>query len=398
MSDRNDCKRRGQVYLITREKDSELVASCLKENIEFDVILFWENVQEAKEILNISEVDFVVLAFRNSKETDFVLEILTQNGVPIKNIIDFYRIYNLHLPQMVVDRNMLVNGSETYNGAILGLSHTEVGIIEQNMSLPTVNLSVSSQDIYYDYVNMQYMIQQYDDRIRDLKYVIIDLYKYNYFNFDVSKSRMAHLYYAWSGQHTDEHNFYKNHIYDFSFEDLNKYLEYEKYPKKTNEALLGWERLFEFDLNKVTDEDLKKRSPIHSRNVIVTDEVVANYNYSPNNVIKRFDDTIEENKLYFDKLIQLIQGVNHDVKIYAVQMPMFCDAWKRAEEYYSPWKQEFYEIMEGYKQKYSIEFWDFTEHPIANERICWYDTEHLNYYGALKFTDFLNQKIMDCLE
>lgn len=54
---------------------------------------------------------------------------------------------------------------------------------------------------------------------------------------------------------------------------------------------------------------------------------------------------------------------------------------------YDPWKDEFYSIIEALKQKVDFEYLDYTKHPISEDKSLWYDYEHLNYKGALRFTE-----------
>ena len=90
-------------------------------------------------------------------------------------------------------------------------------------------LAVSSQDIYYNYKTLEYCIDNYWEKIKDLKHIIIDMYDYEYFNFDTSLAKNIYRYFMWGGYNLDEHNMTRNKIYKNSLEEVRNYLLYSKY-------------------------------------------------------------------------------------------------------------------------------------------------------------------------
>ena len=75
--------------------------------------------------------------------------LVEEYNVDSNKILEFWKIYNAHIPLMVCDRLMLNPRNASFDGIICGLSYTEVGILPEKLNGTFANLSVSSQDIYY---------------------------------------------------------------------------------------------------------------------------------------------------------------------------------------------------------------------------------------------------------
>ncbi len=379
------------LYLITTNEDKDAVMSCVNEGVSFDSIILWENRKDAYRILDICNDDTVVLAIRIKQIFSLIREELSVR-MAAERIIDFYNIYSANIPFMTAKRVLGDQNYDEYNGIILGLSHAEVGIVAENLKYPTANLSVSSQDLFYNLISLIYAIDNYGDKIKNLKYLILDMYKYNYFNFDTSMSKMMYGYLIGGGYSEHPHNYSSNPNMVFSYERL-LYLIFNEgvYSGINQDTIASWSRFFHFDQSSVNKELLSNYPTLNTRNGIITDEELEQYNYSPSNVLKHFDDTIDENCALFEELIRVAKEFNPDIKIYVMQMPMYRPAWERSAKYYNPWKQEFENIIKSVQSKYDFEYLDWTCHPISEERRYWFDTEHLNYLGALKFTGCINE-------
>jgi hypothetical protein len=152
-------------YLITTFEDSYFVSQSLREDNLFDVVVLWENVNEAVEVDRIQSHDSVVVAIKDRPARELVLDCLRQKGIPNHMLLDFFGIYNANIPFMVADRVMSNPFYEQYEGIILGLSHAEVGIISDNLKIPFANLAVSSQDLFYDLETFQYVLDKYASKL-----------------------------------------------------------------------------------------------------------------------------------------------------------------------------------------------------------------------------------------
>ena len=108
-------------------------------------------------------------------------------------------------------------GGDSIEGMILGNSFVRFGYIEDKNIFPTINLAVPSQDLFYNSRVFDMCVTNYKQRMRNLKFIIIDLYDYNYFNGDISKGKGLYDYFMWGGI-VEEHNYYEKHNIDFDDE------------------------------------------------------------------------------------------------------------------------------------------------------------------------------------
>jgi len=269
---------------------------------------------------------------------------------------------------------------------VLGLSHAEVGLISDVFEIPFANLSVSAQDIYYNYKTLKYAVENYHHKLQNVKYVIIDMFRYTYFNYDASKSRSALRYYQWSGIFDDAHYFdeekckaLKDEIFGKRFEGI------------TEHKLDLWRQVF-CDVHQVDDyKDFETFPTIYRRNQVVDDNAVLEYDYNKSIVRKRFDDTIQENIEYFKKMLLLIKELWPEARITVLLMPLYELALKQSESLYDGWKQEFEGIMQEMQKVVEFEYLDYTYHDISKKKQYWQDFEHLNYPGAICFTQEINE-------
>ena len=377
-------------YLITTFEDSYFVSQSLREDNLFDVVVLWENVNEAVEVDRIQSHDSVVVAIKDRPARELVLDCLRQKGIPNHMLLDFFGIYNANIPFMVADRVMSNPFYELYEGIILGLSHAEVGIISDNLKIPFANLAVSSQDLFYDLETFQYVLDKYASKLRNLRYLVVDMYKYNYFNFDVSRSKMAYLYYSIGGFHKHPHHFDKNPFIHMPFENLIYQILNDKFGAFTDQNIKLWNNLFEVKKELMNARFYSNYPELHTRNKIVSEREIEEYNYHPSNVMKHFSDTMAENEQIFRMILKKAKEWNPNMRIIILQMPMLREGWERSKQYYEPWKAEFESIMNRLKKEVDFEYFDLTKHALSEERSNWYDVEHLNYLGALRFTDYLN--------
>lgn len=380
-------------YLITTEHDSLNIECCLRNDVSLDKVIYWDDNESATGVFDIGQKDYVVLAIRNTIIERMVTDVIREKGVIEENICYFYKVYNVAIPFMRADRVMSNPYYESYECLVLGLSHAEVGIIADNLCAHSANLAVSSQDLFYNYHTLKYVIEKYKDKLRGLKYIVIDMYKYNYFNFDTSLSRMAGLYWSLGGYNLNAHHFSNNINYTCTFDELIYYILKNQYGDLSEEQLDSWNRWFYIDytnMDKRGFDNIEWRS----RDKIIDDESVNTYNYNPSNTKNRFDDTIKENIEIFDNLLGLIMEFNPQIKVFVIQMPMYEKAWDNAKRYYEPWKKDFEAILNKQMKYYHFQYYDWIQHELSTNKMNWYDVEHLNYLGALRFTDFLNDVIL----
>lgn len=205
MMQQNDQEDAGkqQVLVIGYGDDMRLATKSIKDRyLVTEAIL--RNCPEDANVLSflyLSSYDYIVIAIEDKQVArnmyGLLKAILDQDS---RKVIDFYLLYRAALPPMIVDRVMQNPLKNRYNGMILGISHAKVGILPQLLNGDFCNLSVSSQDIYYNMKTLEYCMNIYANKIQDLEYLIFDMYDYTYFNFDVSLSSYSSVkYYSWGG-------------------------------------------------------------------------------------------------------------------------------------------------------------------------------------------------------
>ncbi|SCY05402.1 hypothetical protein SAMN02910292_00723 [Lachnospiraceae bacterium XBB2008] len=381
------------VYMITTREDSYIPSTCLRENANLDIVIFWENSIEAREINAIGPEDIVIIAINDSDTVKLIKTVLDDHGVPAGCVIDFYKFFYAMIPFMRADRVMNDPGFPGYEGVILGLSHAEFGILADNLSVPMANLSVSSQDLYYNLQTFKYVMNKYSDRFSALNYLILDMYNYNYFNYDLSLSKIvAPYWYYGGGYNIDDHNYPDNKNFEYTLENIRDAIDKKLLSGITDDHIYLWTEFFDMECNHESRHEYYVNYPgIHKRSQMINEDIIRDFNYTPSNVVKRFESTIEENVRIFDEMLSYAREVNPDVKIYVLLMPVNAEAWEfGGKKEYLKWKPEFESIISRAKEKNDFFYLDMMDSELSHDTKSWYDTEHLNYYGAIQFTELLN--------
>ena len=94
---------------------------------------------------------------------------------------------------------------------------------------------------------------------------------------------------------------------------------------------------------------------------------------------------------YMRNMLLEIKNTWPNAKIILMNFPLYQVNLERSEENFAPWKSEFYEIINYLKTVVEFDYIDYTNHAISRERVLWYDHGHLNYWGAVQFTQEINK-------
>ena len=116
-------------------------------------------------------------------------------------LIEKYRIeekkiipFSIYAKSEIVE-NLTVTVNEV-DGIILGNSHAYCGYITDYLDGRFINLACPSQGIYHNYK----VFQRYCEKMTtDLRYIVFDLYDYNFFNSDISLTKGLFDYIYWGG-------------------------------------------------------------------------------------------------------------------------------------------------------------------------------------------------------
>lgn len=329
-----------------------------------------------KSRLKYVEFDYIIIATVNDVISEEIVEELKQIGLEKRKLLNFYKLekcYYLTLERK--EERLLSNSNEEISGLILGLSCSYKGINPEFLEGCCYNLSTSSQDLYYSYERLEYVYNNYFDRIKNLKYVILDLYCYDYFNYDCSMTINALNFLKREGFKLSLHNIKYNKNTDI-YDSLNEIYSFKellcvskiKYKHKIN---IDFENEYGF-------------FPVKKSNYINTPENKDSMKFR----VKTFS----ENMLLFDKILSLLYKINSQIKIYCVFLPAFRS--KIIHNKSNVVKKFVFSILETFKTEYKFNILNFRYYkPIVLNKELFYDSFHLNEEGAEVFTKILNNII-----
>jgi hypothetical protein len=339
--------------------------------------------------------DIIIVSFDVPGYSDRLIPII-EDYLSGRNVLifDYYKLRQANIPFMNVDLVMKNPYHESYDGLILGISHSEWGIIADRLKPGDfAKLSVAGQDIFYNYKTLEYCFENYRDKIARLNTVFIDMYDYSYFNYDASITKKIVNYLGCGGFNAAPHNFERNIDYPgCDYEDLLIQISDVLYGNLDNGAMDAWDMLFETDLGKLYEDRYFGKNDYRFRFDIVTDEQIDAFKIG-RYTKERYQETIDENKKYFGMLLDKLIELNPEVKIYLIMMPRYEGVWDKEEAMLSYWKDFFYDTLSEFGQKYKFEFLDYSRDEIGRRRVYYQDEAHFNFLGAMKFTDMLNKKL-----
>ncbi|OOM79971.1 hypothetical protein [Clostridium sp. BL-8] len=393
------------VILCGLEKEIKLVEKSLKK--EHKIIKYIEIEEEHYDKLTQLKkfsCDYFILAVGNRRESEKIIQfLLTNTAISEDRIIDFFEAYTGEK----VDNIMQVSKGIAYDGIILGLSHAAYGIRSEYLDGKWCNLSNGSQDLYYDLQVLKKCINNYKDNISKLKFALLEMYDYVNFNWDTSVSRMAVYYYAHGGCMEDLHrfpincNFNGNIDKELTLAGYYSSLRAKKYKKvrgflfdngKAFKALNVYQK--HVDFLWYSDVPLKK---VYSSCI---DEDACDKTFFNSHIFNvRHEDVVDENYKNLLEILKILKEINPDIKIILLLMPRYYTMEKL--ENISPnivsFKEEFEKMISLAKQKYEFEYCNFKNHmEISYDNKLYYDVCHLNYSGAVKFTQMLNSYLKKC--
>ncbi len=74
-----------------------------------------------------------------------------------------------------------------------------LGIHSSYLPGNALNFACSSQDIYYNYLTARKIWDEYSEKVKAVKYVVIDMYDWTYFNFEALMTGVTVDYFIRSG-------------------------------------------------------------------------------------------------------------------------------------------------------------------------------------------------------
>lgn len=283
----------------------------------------------------------------------------------------------------------------------VGSSHAMNGIIERDLDGGTednVNLSISSQDIFYDYQHIKKAIEEAKQAGRPIKNCIINFGYYMMYQ-DLSRSttmnylihRVYHPLFGDSGCHHWE----KKEPYDrLAAMDYDR----ERFPEDVIRPLCEyWSERFALEQSSYYGPVItREKINIMGLKKIIWNEYpeeakreYARYRTDDHNSLGKYTESHEENIKWIHEMVKTL--ADHKIKPIFLITP-FADLYK---EYINPeYKKDIYRVLNDLP--YPVEFFDMNDLPedVFTDR-DFMDTDHLNLDGAHKASAIVNALLKD---
>ena len=385
------------ILLIGFEHEIDFVCQTIKNRAYIKETVLWDK-NGGPDCLTyefLSQFDCIIIAVKDSETSEDLFTLISLIRDDDSHIIDFYRLYQACIPFMKADRIMTNHPERKYDGMILGISHAEVGLIPRCFDGSFCNLAVTSQDIYFNLKTLEYCLANYPEKISNLKYLILDLYDYTYFNYDTSLTKNVVDYYALGG-YIGAHNFDRNKHFRVSFENIIADIFADRFHGITDPMVSLWNELFPNIYTQYDYIEFPFITTTYLRTKTIHDKDIENYYANTSIVENIFHNTIQENIQHFYALLDLAYSIAPKIKIYLILLPRNFQAQQKGNALYpqyAQWKEMFETILEEANKIYPFTYLNFKDHEISKEMKYYYDVSHFNYYGAVTFSKLLNSMI-----
>lgn len=346
--------------------------------------------------LTSDEVDYIIVG-AVGELVELLYKLLVKcGGYREEKIVNFYACYNSQLRIPKIQKVMNNPRYDNVKGLVMGLSHAETGIVTSMFPENTCSIATGGQDIYYNMKALEWCIEHHKNKLKDLEYVIFDMYDYSYFNIDTSMGKNALNYYInWDGYIWDGHNFDNNKNFDCDFAHVQQMLYSYRYEHVTEAEVEMFQRLFPDVLKFTNYEEYEDDFKVKCITKVATEEEVDSYEIETSVLTKEFHDTYIENVCAFEKIMRMLRTINPEMVIKLVLMPRCASVEERLKKHDSILRPRYYDILDKMQEKYKFELFDLKDlREISEHREYYYDGEHLNRKGAEKFTEYF---ITNCM-
>lgn len=305
--------------------------------------------------------DYIIIASQYNEE---IYKQLINIGIEKHKIFQYYKFidnyYNLYNYYI----NFFIEKTSEVEVLTTGISYASNGFNEDICCKKAFKFSMGSQDIYYDYHTIKYLLSNYRNKTNNVRYVIIGLCYYS-FQYDMSLSAMKDKVMLYYPVLKKSHNF--NRI-----EDIYK----------------------ECEINKsIADKILAIRKGRYYEGIKIPtlndyeDKWSTGKKQAERDCDKNYPQTVKENTQIFKDYLQLLKDYN--MKPIVVVYP--------ATKYYTKCfskriEDEFHSIIKKVKKEYDFQYIDYFRSDLFIDD-DFVDVSHLNVTGSEKFTKILNEEI-----
>jgi hypothetical protein len=128
--------------------------------------------------------DFIIIA---SQFNDEIYDQLISLGVDRKKILQYYKVIDAEYNYIKNAMDSFLTSGIEYEMLATGISYCNFGLKESIMEIPCFKFAFGSQDLYYDYNIIKYILDNHKEKCQKLKYCLIGLSYYS-FQYDMSLS------------------------------------------------------------------------------------------------------------------------------------------------------------------------------------------------------------------
>ena len=245
---------------------------------------------------------------------------------------------------------------------------------------------------YWGYLTLKKCYEQYYYEIKDLKYVVIDMFDYFYFNFDTILSGAFDRFVEISGFLCEERTPWNK---EQSVQQINEVLSGGIW----QEGKTAWEqKLFSEFFPFARERDCGVYKDITLYDEKLEDNAILKYKNNP--IIhavqmKIFHHTIQFQVDNMVKLFLLLKKIQPQIRIFLVLLPKYKVVEDFEKSLNRTWKTFFMNIIGELKKDFSFELLDFKDYEeISAHKENYRDLTHLGLDGAAKFTEHLSDLLI----
>lgn len=271
---------------------------------------------------------------------------------------------------------------------IAGSSHAMNGILENKMTEGAINFSISSQDVYFDYLNIRKALEEGKTRIERC---IISIGYYMLYQ-DLSLSRylsymMPRIYDPLFG---DVHHYTENCTYD-----MWEKVQYDRntYSKELVQTLCQeWARGFFIEQSsyygslrtREGNNILGLKNVVWSKLSEAEKDELARKRAQDHNRLKKHEHSRRENGVLIQEMTEYLTGKG--ITPVFVIFP-YTGWYNRYID--AGYREDIYRLLDGLSVP--VEFWDMNDYAGLFDDSDFLDTDHLNDKGAEKATALLEE-------
>lgn len=283
----------------------------------------------------------------------------------------------------------LLNQQENPQVVIAGSSHAMNGIIEQRMDLSTVNFSISSQDVFYDIMNVSKAVTNN----ANIKICVLNIgYYMLYQDLSMSKNlfiQIPRIYYPLfkTGHHLgnvqecDRCSWLK-----FDREIYSPAMVQHEAEAWSDELFAKQKTFYGTLLTRETNNGLRKKNIIWSELNDDEKNQIAVERTNDHNKLRKHTASREENGAMLEQFISSMRRIG----IMPVLVIFPFTHWYN--QHIDPnYKKDIIEFLENLDDE--VAFLDMNDYCELFDDCDFLDSDHLNESGAEKATDLLNQFI-----